>query len=50
MVYVYPENMDPTDFGMGPRGLNPALTVLRALLQHVHYKYRQTITSKHNKC
>ena len=25
MVYVYPENRDPTDFGMGFRGLNPAL-------------------------
>ena len=27
MVYVYPENRDPTDFGMGPpRWLNPALS------------------------
>jgi len=26
MVYVYPENRDPTYFGMGPpAGLNPAL-------------------------
>ena len=35
MAYVYPENRDPTDFGMGPRWLNPALLLVYRLLPNI---------------